>query len=227
MGVNPKPVLGRVGVVGDVHAEDELLAAVLDEFEKHALDAILCVGDIADGEGDLNRACALLAERHVITVTGNHDRWLLGDENRNEPGMSQLRNVTPEARAFLEALPTKLAFDTPRGRLLLCHGVGDDDMAGVKRDHLRFDLERNDALRRVLAGPRYDFMVAGHTHQHMVRRVRHLTIINAGTLHRHYEQKACLLDFRAGLATFLEPTGGAFTPVEELPFPEADEWSRT
>src|SRR6185369_11460804 len=120
---------------------------------RRGVDAILCVGDIADGSGDVNRTCALLEEHRVITVAGNHDRWLLSDELRDAPGATPARSLNARSRAFLDGLPTKVKLTTTRGPLLLCHGIGDDDMAAVKPDHLRHDLERNDALKRVLAGP--------------------------------------------------------------------------
>lgn len=224
-GSGAKPFV-RLGLIGDVHAEDEALKLVIEDFERRNLDAILCVGDIADGAGDVNRTCALLEDHHVITIAGNHDRWLLSDELRDQPGATAIRSLKPRTRAFLDRLPTTLRFDTVRGRLLLCHGIGDDDMSAVKPDHLRHDLERNDALKRVLGGAQVDFMVNGHTHRAMVRRVRHLTIINAGTLHRNDERRAALLDFGALNVTFFEVLPTGLVELEKIPLPDVDEWSR-
>ena len=225
--VNPGRVLGRVGLVGDVHAEDVTLARVLEVFQQLGVEDVFCVGDLADGMGDVNRVCTLLEDHKVVTVIGNHDRWLLSGEKREDKEATHVRALTPRSRKFMESLPTSRVFDSPRGRVLLCHGVGDDDMSGVKRDHLRHDLERNDALKRVLAGNRYDVMINGHTHQAMVRRVRHLTIINAGTLHRRYEPRAGIVDFDKGLVTFYEVGERGFAPIEEVQLPDVDEWSRT
>lgn len=224
---NPERVLGRVGLVGDVHAEDVTLARVLSEFKTLEVPDVFCVGDLADGMGDVNRVCALLEDNQVITVIGNHDRWLLSGERREDKEATHVRAPTARSRKYLDSLPTTRVFGTPRGRVMLCHGVGDDDMSGVKRDHLRYDLERNDALKRVLANNRYDFMINGHTHQTMVRRVRHLTIINAGTLHRRFEPRAGIADFEKGLVTFYEVGESRFAKVEEIPLPDVDEWSRT
>ncbi|HTQ04586.1 MAG TPA: metallophosphoesterase family protein [Polyangiaceae bacterium] len=217
----------RVGIVGDVHAEDEALELVLDDFARRDLGTILCVGDVADGLGDVNRCCALLEDRKVVTVIGNHDRWLLSGERRDATGATPRNGLNARSRAFLDALPSTRAFSTPYGNLLLCHGIGDDDMSGVKPDHLRHDLERNDALKRVLAGPRLDWMVNGHTHRAMVRRVRHLTIINAGTLHRNDERRACIVDFPERTATFFEVLPTGLSEHERVTLPDIDEWSRT
>jgi putative phosphoesterase len=217
----------RVGLIGDVHAEDEALELVLNDLERRGLDALLCVGDVADGAGDVNRCCALLEDRRVVTVLGNHDRWLLSGEQRDLTAATPPKALNARSRKFLEGLPATVSFETPLGKLMLCHGIGDDDLASVKPDHLRHDLERNDALKRVLASLRADFMMNGHTHRAMVRRVRHLTIINAGTLHRNDERRACVVDFGARTAEFFEVLPTGLGENETLPLPDVDEWSRT
>lgn len=216
-------MLGRVGVIGDVHCEDEVLARLLDHFAGQKLDAVLCVGDIADGAGDINRTCRLLEQHHVQAVAGNHDRWLLAEELRDDPDATPPRMVSASARAFLEKLPPTRAFDTRAGKLLLCHGVDDNDMVAVKRDHLRYDLEHNFELQRLLKQNRYQYMIGGHTHQTMVRRLKHLTLINPGTLHRGYPQSAAIVDFELKELMFLDLSGGSVRVAETLGFPEEDE----
>lgn len=219
-------VLTRVGVIGDVHAEDEALAVVLEHLARREVDALLCVGDVADGAGDVNRCCALLEERGVLTVIGNHDRWLLAGEQRDLPGATSPKVLNARSRTYLDGLPAKRSLETPLGVLMLCHGIGDDDLAAVRPDHLRHDLERNDALKRVLASKRCDYMVNGHTHRTMVRRVRHLTIVNAGTLRRSEERRACLLDFAQKEVTFFDVLPTGLAEAERIPLPDVDEWSR-
>ncbi|HVJ15086.1 MAG TPA: metallophosphoesterase family protein [Polyangiaceae bacterium] len=221
----PERVLGRVGVIGDVHCEDDLLSRLLAYFDRAGLDAVLCVGDLADGAGDINRTCRLLQEANVHCVTGNHDRWLLTDELRDDPEATPTRLLNRETRAFLESLPSTMVFETRAGKLLLCHGTGDDDMLAVKRDHLRYDLESNFALQRLLQQGKYRFLVGGHTHQTMVRRVRDLILINAGTLHRGYAQTAGIIDFETHEVMFYDLTGGQVQHGETVPFPDQDELS--
>jgi hypothetical protein len=43
--------LSLVGVIGDVHGEDEYLEAALAFFERAGVGRVLSVGDIVDGEG--------------------------------------------------------------------------------------------------------------------------------------------------------------------------------
>jgi hypothetical protein len=62
-----EPNLRKVAVIGDIHCEDERLAAVLGHFAILKVDATLAVGDTVDGEGDANRAWYLSAE-YSVTV---------------------------------------------------------------------------------------------------------------------------------------------------------------
>lgn len=178
--------LGLVGVLGDVHAEDRRLEAALALFARRKVTQILCVGDIADGEGDLGRTIRLLRECGAACVTGNHDRWWLDGTNRDVPGAQGPEAADAGARAWLAGLPTELRFDSPRGRVLLCHGLGKDDMAQVRPDDLGPALDHNAALQALYADADVDVVVNGHSHRRMLRRVGRLTILNAGTLHRGY-----------------------------------------
>jgi len=66
--------------------------------------------------------------------------------------------------------------------LLLCHGLGGDDMNGVYPGDFGYGLEVNDVLQGLIREGRYRFVVNGHTHLRMVRSFGGLTIINAGSL---------------------------------------------
>ncbi|MDX6568798.1 MAG: hypothetical protein QOH15_1376, partial [Gaiellales bacterium] len=63
------------------------------------------VGDIADGPGDIDACVSLLTEHDVLTVRGNHDRWLLTDAMRQEPHAHSRVALWPASREFLEQTP--------------------------------------------------------------------------------------------------------------------------
>jgi putative phosphoesterase len=174
----------RIGIIGDIHAEDVRLEAALRFLTDAEADLLLAVGDIVDGAGDADRTCALLVRHGVLAVRGNHDRWFLRREMRSLPDIT--RALGDEARAFLSALPVTRELDTPAGKLLLCHGVGEDDMARLTPDDYGYALQTNDALHDVLAKG-YAIVVGGHTHRRMVRHIESTVFINAGTLHREHE----------------------------------------
>src|SRR3954467_13546511 len=127
-------MLRRAGLIGDIHCEVVRLKRVIEHFRSAGVDTVLSVGDLADGPGDLNEACSLLQSAQAVVVAGNHDRWLLTGEMRDLPDATQLESVSPEARGYLAALPKTRLLESPRGSVLLCHGLGEDDMASVRPD---------------------------------------------------------------------------------------------
>lgn len=187
--------LTRFGVLGDIHTEDLALEAALEAFASAGLDAILCVGDIVDGRGDADRTCQLLRDAGVLAVCGNHDRWFLRGTPLGMP--DDTRTLDASHRAWLGSLPTSRRFETPRGGLVLCHGIGDDDMAVLRSSTDEYSLSWLKSLRALQADPQVVWMVGGHTHERMLRALDGLTVINAGTLHRSYRQGFVIVDMQA------------------------------
>src|SRR4051812_44257896 len=191
-------VIRRVGLIGDLHAEDEALAFALQELKKLGAETLLQVGDIADGRGDLSRTVALLREHQVLAVRGNHDRWLPSNQMRELPHANVLAEAAPAALAYLTQLPVTREFRSPRGHVLLCHGLGTNDMAGVKPDDEGYAIASNAELQQLITERRYRFVLNGHTHRAMLRTFGPLSIINAGTLHRDDERCFTFVDFERG-----------------------------
>jgi predicted phosphodiesterase len=100
----------------------------------------------------------------------------------------------PEGATYLASLPATRVIPTPLGGLLLCHGVGHSDMQRLLPDDEGYALACNDELQLLLGRDDLAFMVGGHTHRRMVRRIGKLTIVNPGTLYREHEPGAMILD---------------------------------
>jgi predicted phosphodiesterase len=193
-----------VGVIGDVHCEAEALEAALAHLASLGPELVLCVGDIVDGTGNPDRCCELLREAGALTVCGNHERWLFEGAMRELPGATPLEALHASNREYLGGLPKTYELDTVSGRALLCHGLGEHDMAAVRPDDRGYALENNDTLQALIHDGRYAFVINGHTHQRMVRRVGALTVINAGTLHRDDNPCFAFVDFERERTTFFE-----------------------
>lgn len=215
-----EPVLRRVGVIGDVHARDAALEAALGFLRGLGdLNALLCTGDIVDGEGDADRCCALLREAGALTVRGNHDRWFLETVAHRTPGHPHYA-LSLSACAFLAALPPTRRFRTPRGALLLCHGLGADDMAGIYPDGSGVTPEANHRLHALVGAAEFRFVLCGHTHRPMIRVFEDLTLINAGTLQWGYERGFLVADFERGVAQFYALADDlAIRRAETVPLP--------
>ncbi len=198
----------RFGLIGDVHAEDARLDIAIAAFRAAQVDRILCTGDVVDGHGDADRACALLASNRVVTVRGNHDRWIRNDELRTLPNAHRMTSLAPASIELLKSLEPTCMFDVPGGKLLLCHGVGNSDMRQLGPDDSGYALSTNEELLEVLFNPSILVMVAGHTHKPMLRRFERgsgqppLVVVNAGTLAREDEPGFVILDMAAKRADF-------------------------
>jgi predicted phosphodiesterase len=179
--------LARFGIIGDVHAEERSLEAALEHLRGERVERVLCVGDLADGRGDLRRCVRLLAEHRVATVRGNHDRWLTAGEARDLPRAHKADSLDLDTREFIAGLPPTLRLDTIAGPLLLCHAFGTNDMVSVDKI---LDFAPDEAMRRweherilKLIPDDVVLVVCGHSHHRGVRRLGRVTKIDAGTLH--------------------------------------------
>jgi predicted phosphodiesterase len=192
----------RLGLIGDVHAEDERLSATIDAFHEERVDVVLCTGDLVDGRGDIDRTCAILRSEKIRThvIRGNHDRWIREDTLRDLPHAHRMTDLAVETVTFLKSLPPTIVLEIPGGKLLLCHGVGDNDMQRLVPDDHGYAIASNDALMKVLFDPTIRVMVAGHTHVPMVRRFERapgkppLVVVNPGTLARDDKPGFAILD---------------------------------
>jgi len=191
-------MLARVGILGDIHCEVARLRQCLALFQSANVDAVLAVGDIADGDGDLDETCALLKNAGVLAVAGNHERWLLAGQMRELPHATPRAALSAAARAYLAALPRTRRFESPRGPVLLCHGLGEDDMSSVKPDDHGYELESNRALWELVEDETTRFVINGHTHRVMLRNISGLTILNAGSLTSDHRPVCVVADFGEG-----------------------------
>jgi predicted phosphodiesterase len=212
--------LGRIGLLGDIHAEDATLALALRVLADAGADRILAVGDIVDGRGSVDRCCELLVEAGALVVRGNHERWFLAGTMRELPDATFAADVSAETRRFLAELPATRRFDATGGEVLLCHGLGDDDMASVALDADGFSIRHNPPLAALIDEDRPMWALNGHTHRRGVWGYRRLTVINAGTLYREHEPCFGLVDLAGGEVTFFEvTTGGGVGGKETLALP--------
>jgi putative phosphoesterase len=213
----PRPI-ARAGLIGDVHTELARLQGALAHFAQLSLDAILCTGDLVDGPHDaraVDACCAALRHASVLTVSGNHDRWLQDSEMRELAGATDHDELAPETLDYLASLPATRELDSPAGRVLLCHGIGEDDMAGVQPYDHGLALENNEALQALLRQGRYPYVISGHTHRPMVRALEGVTIINAGTLLGEHSPCCSVIDLREKRIQFYDVAADGSVSVGE------------
>ncbi|MGV3721877.1 MAG: metallophosphoesterase family protein [Actinomycetota bacterium] len=208
----------RLGLIGDVHAEDEKLEQVLHFLGQQQLDRLLCTGDVVDGPGDVDRCCRLLLDADVITVRGNHERWLFQPQRPLLPDATQRANLDVSSLQFLRSLPEIVEIQTADSLFVLCHGLPGNDMAQLRPDDFGYALEANYDLLRLQMEARYSLVINGHTHRRMVRQFPGVTVVNAGTLYREHNPCCAVLDLEQRNVSFsnLLP-GGEIETAAVLP----------
>lgn len=202
----------QIGIIGDVHAQADHLEAALLFFEQAGIAFRVCVGDVVDGPGDAQRCCQLLRQGQVPTVRGNHDRWFLENTMRDMPDVTPRQQLSATSLEWLRALPVTLDLETVAGRLLLCHGVGANDMKRLAPDDSDYDIQNNVELQALLRFDTFGFLIGGHTHRRMVRRFGNLTAINAGTILASQRPRIATLDLEQNFVQFHDFENGALIP---------------
>ncbi len=174
--------------IGDVHGEFQRLEQIIC-FNKNNL-PMFCTGDIPisaiNGEADdsIEKCIKLLKENSVATVKGNHDSWLNKDFD------------------FISKLPLTLDIATSAGKALFCHGIGNNYMSKINPDDYGYAIESNDDLHNIIKSKDYKFIINGHSHKKMIKKVSNIVIINAGSL--KHDPGFIIADFLYKSVTFLK-----------------------
>ena len=106
-----------------------------------------------DGFGSVARCCELLHQNGVHTVRGNHDRWLIADVMRVLPEATDKNELPVGVLDYLTNLEVTREFSSSLGDILLCHGLGPNDMAKIDRTIAGYALEANDELQTLMRNP--------------------------------------------------------------------------
>jgi predicted phosphodiesterase len=63
----------KLGLITDIHEHVTDLALALEACDRHGVDQIICLGDVMQTGSAIRETVALLAERRIAGVWGNHD----------------------------------------------------------------------------------------------------------------------------------------------------------
>lgn len=104
------------GIIADIHSNLEAFRTVLQELR--AVDQIVCLGDIVGYGPDPNECVAVMQEKNIPTVAGNHDKAAIREmstqwfnENARLAVEWTSEQLTDDSIAFLKSLPLSLEFE--------------------------------------------------------------------------------------------------------------------
>jgi putative phosphoesterase len=194
----------RIGVIGDVHCEAGRLERVLNFLASEDNEGIFCVGDVVDGMGSADICCQLLEDQNIVTIMGNHDQWCLENSNRGVQDATLLSHLDLSSQRFLRSLPKAVSIDTVRGKAMICHGLGENNMASVRPTDSAEEMFNNLELWAIYRNHRVRFVVNGHTHRAELRTFKHLNVINAGSLNGAETACCAITDFENATVEFFD-----------------------
>lgn len=176
----------RLLLIADIHANLEALQTVLEVPHDRAI----CLGDIVDYGPDPDKCIDLLRKKNIRTVRGNHDNavafkvdcqcgykykhlsvatreytWKILDRPRME---------------YLQKLPLLIKEEIDGKRLYLTHGSPRSMFEYVKPETP--DEEIKKMIEGATEAVEAEFLIIGHSHIPMNRKLGVLTIINPGSV---------------------------------------------
>jgi len=158
----------RVGIVSDIHCNCAGLARALDLMGD--IDELICLGDSIYEYRFSNEVVRLLQEREAHAILGNHEEYFFGPQGARARARD---GVDPGLAAWLADRPLRQTLTIGGKRLLLVHSTPWEPRGIYVHPH-------SDLLAR-FAEADADFVLYGHTHQQVVRRIGPVLVINPGS----------------------------------------------
>ena len=169
----------RLALLADVHANLPALEAVLRDVDVIGADQIWVAGDFVGYNPWPNEVLALLKERRVRAIRGNHDRAALtGDTSWfNELAAAAVRwtriVLTPASVGYLKTLDDRVRIPSPHGTVAMYHGSPRND------DEYVMPWAADELLMHMANAP---FVILGHTHIPMAFSSRYGILVNPGSV---------------------------------------------
>ncbi len=182
----------KVALISDIHGNYVSLQAVLADIERHDVDEIVCLGDVATLGPQPAKVVTRLRRLGCPCVLGNHETYLF-DLELGRAYMSAdwfidsvtwcHQQLSKSDIDYLHTYQPLLKFQLAPDVTLLCfHGSPRSNTENI------FATTRPSVLNEMLDGHHATIMAGGHTHVQMMRQHNGTLIVNAGSVGMPFEQ---------------------------------------
>jgi predicted phosphodiesterase len=176
----------RVALISDIHGNEIALRAVLRSIERHGVDQIVCLGDVATLGVAPGEVVDTLERLGCRCIMGNHDEYLFDEDLTRAYTRSNLileaidwcRHQLPREQVEF-ARHFETGFELPLGndhRLKVFHGSPSSNVVDLLAD------TPGDVFDSQLGPLRATIMAGGHTHLQMVRQHQGVLVVNPGSV---------------------------------------------
>ena len=158
----------KIGIVSDVHCNESGLLRALDILGN--VDELICLGDSIYEYRFSNEVVRLLRDRGAHTILGNHEEGFLG------PQGTRARQSDWIDRSLLQWLaeqPKRVDLTIGGKKLLVVHSTPWEPRGAYVYPHSSLLARFGEADA--------DFILYGHTHHQLIRRVGKVLVINPGS----------------------------------------------
>lgn len=158
----------KIGIVSDLHCNQHGLLRALDIIGD--VDELICLGDSVYEYRFSNEVIEILRDRAAHTILGNHEEGFLGPQGVRARAADW---IDPALLGWLADRPPRLMVEIGGKKLLLVHSTPWEPRGTYVYPHSSL-IER-------FAEADADFVLYGHTHHQLVRRVGRVLVINPGS----------------------------------------------
>lgn len=216
----------RVAIISDLHGNAVALEKVLEEIKKAGAEKLIIAGDFTGYYYEPDKVFNLLNSWEWQGVIGNHDKFLrdfggkkdLMADYRASYGRAlevALEKLGEKEKQLLFSLPEKRELDYGGKRILVCHG------APWQNDEYIYPNAKSEVFERI-AGLGYDFVILGHTHYPMVKKIGKTIIINPGSVGQPRDEGGnsswALVDFANGQTEIFRTQFNPNLVIKEIEF---------
>lgn len=233
----------RIAVISDIHGNVPALEAVLADSGRQAVDAMVCLGDLAFKGPMPGEAVARIRNLGIPCVHGNTDLMLLTQTNltptRHLPAGTEIpaaqvpylrwhvERMGSDDLQYLASLPFDHTLKADGVQIQFVHATPQDCVAAIR------PLDPPEAVSARVKHLEADWLVMGHVHLPFVFRCSGKTLINPGavgfSLDRDWRASYAILDTARGAVTLQRveyDQAAVLETARERAFPFGTEWYR-
>jgi len=158
----------RIGIVSDVHCNEAGLLQALDALGD--ADEVICLGDSIYEYRFSNEVVQILRGRGIHTILGNHEEGFLGPHGVRA---RQADGIDVSLLQWLAEQPHRIELETGGKKLLAIHSTPWEPRGAYVYPHSSLLARFGEADA--------DFVLYGHTHHQLVRRLGRVLVVNPGS----------------------------------------------